>query len=244
MGRREATLEFVQNCRAAASVGDIARLLFLEMEACGIRYVACASHVDPLRPPRGAVAMVNYPHPWLIQFSDNRYAERDPIFFGAHTSLLPFWWREFIAGCKLAPDQRRILNEAAECGLINGFTIPIHAPGALPASCSLVPGPEGIDPLIVPDLQVMAVHAHEEARVRAGGKPRQPVVLTKRQKQCLVLAARGKSDALIGDILGITQTTARHTVEHARQRYGVSSRIQAVMYAYLDGTISLTDLSD
>lgn len=244
MGRREATLEFLQKCRTAASADDIARMLYAEMETCGIRYVACASHVDPIKPPRGAVAICNYPFPWQLWFSDNGYAKRDPIFFGAHSALLPFWWEEYVRAQKLARDQRRILNEAAECGLVKGLTIPIHAPGALPASCSLVPGPDGIDPLIVPDLQVMAVHAHEEARLRVGGSPREAVVLTKRQKECLVLAARGKSDPLIGDILGVTTATARHTIEHARARYGVSSRVQAIMYAYIDGTITLTDLSD
>ena len=144
----------------------------------------------------------------------------------------------------LARDQRRILNEAAECGLRKGLTIPIHSPGALPASCSLVPGPDGIDPLIVPDLQLMAFHAHEEARLRATGETRKPVVLTKRQKECLALAARGKSDPLIADILGIKTATAKHTIEHARARYGVSSRIQAIMFAYLDGTLTLSDLAD
>lgn len=244
MGRREATLDFVQKCRAAASAEDIARFLFAEMEACGIRYVACASHVDPLKPPTGAVAIVNYPHPWLVWFSDKQYANRDPIFFGAHNALLPFWWEEFVVQYDLARDQRRILNEAAECGLRKGLTIPIHSPGALPASCSLVPGPDGIDPLIVPDLQLMAFHAHEESRLRATGEARKPVVLTKRQKECLALAARGKSDPLIADILGIKTATAKHTIEHARARYGVSSRIQAIMFAYLDGTLTLSDLAD
>lgn len=244
MRQRVATIEFVQRCREAATARDITYLLLTEMEACGVAYVACASHVDPLRPPRGAVLILNYPIPWVVHYSDNAYAGRDPVFFGAHNTLLPFWWEDFLRRCKLAPDQKKILNEGGECGVRNGLTIPIHAPGALPASCSLIPGPDGIDPLIVPDLQAMAFHAHEEARLRAGGRPRTPVVLTKRQKECLALAARGKSDALIGEILGISTNTARHTIEHARTRYGVSQRVQAIMFAFIDGTLTLSDLSD
>lgn len=53
------------------------------MAKYGIAYVACASHVDPLKPPKGAVVMCNCPMPWLNRFSEECYAGRDPIYFGA-----------------------------------------------------------------------------------------------------------------------------------------------------------------
>ncbi len=244
MRQRNATLDFVEACRALTSADEIAQLLFAEMERCGVLYVACASHVDPLKPPAGAVAMVNYPSPWLVRFSERRYAGRDPIFWGARWSGREFWWDEFIAQHALAKDQKRILLEAAECGLKGGLTIPIHSPGALPASCSLVPGSDGVDPLIVPDLHFMALHAHEQARLRAGGDRRVPVQLTKRQHECLALAAQGKSDYSIGQILGISPRTACHTIENARQRYGVANRVQAIVLALFDGQLSTSDVAD
>jgi DNA-binding CsgD family transcriptional regulator len=242
MRRREATLDFLAKCRSARSATEIAELLFEEMAKCGIRYVACASHVDPLNPPPGAVAIVNYPIAWLKWFSERNYAQRDPIFWGAGFSPVPFWWDEFVKCYKLERDQKRILNEARECGLSAGVTIPIYSPNAFPASCSLVPGPDGFDPLDLPDLQFMALHAHAEAMLRAGAAVQPPVLLTKRQQECLTLAGVAKSDWAIGKILGISSRTVHHHLENAKRRYGVSHRVQAVVQAMIDGQITPHDL--
>jgi LuxR family quorum-sensing system transcriptional regulator CciR len=244
MPRRQATFDFLARCRSADSVHEIAELLFREMADCGIAYVACASHVDPLNPPPGAVAMVNYPEDWLEHFSAREYARHDPIFWAARMATTPFWWNDLIARQGLRRQQKRILSEARECGIANGVTIPIHVPGALPASCSLVPGTDGFDPLLLPDLQFIAVHALEEARRRAAPSPRPRIVLTERQRQCLVLAAGGKSDWMIGKILGISPRTVHHTIEAAKQRYGVSHRVQAVMRAILDGEINPHEVAE
>jgi hypothetical protein len=74
MRPREATLDFLDQCRAARSGAEIAELLFSEMSKCGIVHVACASHVDPLKPPRGSVMMCNYPMSWQTRFSEKKYA--------------------------------------------------------------------------------------------------------------------------------------------------------------------------
>lgn len=235
---RHATMEFVAKCRAAHSVDEVARLLFLELADCGIAFVACASHVDPLNPPPGAVAMVNYPQDWLEHFSARDYAKHDPIFYAARVAITPFRWSELVARKELRGPQKRILSEAAECGLADGLTIPLHAPTALPASCSVVPGQDGFDPLLLPDIQFMAMHAHDEARKRASGLAPQRVTLTERQRECLVLVAAGKSDWAIGQILGLSPRTVHHTMEAVKRRYGVSHRIQAAMCAVLDGEIN------
>ena len=237
MAYRQATLDFVVKCQSAQTVGDIAGLLFSEMASCGIAHVACASHVDPLHPPPGAVAMVNYPDVWLKRFSEMQYAKRDPVFWGARFLSTPFRWKDLIEQRQLASDQRNILNEARECGIADGLTIPIHTPGALPASCSLVPGADGVDPLLVPDIQFMAIHAHEEARLRAAKKSNTPVVLSRRELEYLTLAATGKSDWAIAQLVGRSPRTVHHILENAKKKYGVSHRIQAVMRAILDGSI-------
>lgn len=244
MRMRLKTIEFLEDCRAAETADEIGELLKTALADVGIAYVACASHVDPLKPPRGAVTIVNYPVEWLTHFSEKGYAKRDPIFWAAGWMARPFWWDELFMALTVANDQRRILNEARECGIAGGMTIPIHSPGALPASCSLVPGPDGVDPLDVPDIQFMALHAHEEARLRAGGKIMPPPVLSKRQRECLALVAQGKSDYVIGKILGVSPRTVEHTVESARRKFGVSHRTQAVALAVMHRLITATDLSD
>src|SRR5262249_34637051 len=60
----------------------------------------------------------------------------------------------------------------------------------------------------------------------------QPVSdLSPRELQCLQWASRGKTDAEIGLILGISARTARFHIENAKKKLGAATRVQAVAEA-------------
>lgn len=245
MKASRAALEFLERCGTATSADEVKEMLFAGLGDLGFRHVACCSHVDPLDPPAGAVVMINYPAPWLQRFSEEGYAARDPVFLGARRSGVPFFWNDLDREGTLARDQKRILREAAEFGLKDGLTFPIHMPGALPASCSLAPGPDGFDPLDMPGVFMMAIYAHETARAHLGQPRRGPLaVLSARERECLQLAARGKSDWTIAAILGIRERTVHNTIERAKRRLGVATRVQAVVRAVVDGQIPIETLED
>ncbi|HRK65527.1 MAG TPA: LuxR family transcriptional regulator [Terricaulis sp.] len=235
---------FAEFCDKAVSVDEISRRFMLEVRALGFAYAACASHVDPLKPPRGAVMMVNYPQNWLERFSARGYAARDPVFLAARRQALPFQWSDWRFRAGLDGDQIDILSEAADAGLIDGFTVPIHAPDALPASCSLAIGPDGVDPLSVRDAHWHAVYAHECARrlLLKSAPPPHPR-LGRRERQCLELIARGKTDFEISVILAVSEHTVHNTVRRIMGKYGVATRMQAFVRALRDGEISMQDVA-
>ena len=70
-----------------------------------------------------------------------------------------------------------------------------------------------------------------------------PVVLPPRERECLTLAGCGKSDWVIGEVLGVSWRTAHNAIERAKKRYGVSHRVQAVVRAVFDGQIMVDDLT-
>lgn len=235
---------FAEFCEEASSVEEVAARFMSEVRKLGFSHSACASHVDPLRPPSGAVMMLDYPREWLERFSVRGYALRDPVFVTAHRQALPFQWSNARFRQPLAADQIQILNEAAEVGLGDGITIPIHSPNALPASCSLAIGPDGVDPLRVRDAHWYAVFAHELARrilLRLEPPPRP--TLSRRERQCIELVARGKSDFEIGIILGLSEHTVHNTVRRAMRKYGVATRVQVCVRALRDQEIRLEDVA-
>lgn len=235
---------FAEFCDQATSAEIIGERFMREVAALGFCYAACASHVDPLKPPPGAVMMVNYPKIWLERFSANRYAARDPVFLAARRQVLPFQWSDWRFRHGLEADQIEILHEAADVGLADGFTIPIHAPDALPASCSLAIGPDGIDPLHVRDAHWYAVYAHESARrLLSTPAPRRRVRLGRRERQCLELIARGKSDFEISVIVGLSEHTIHNTVRRIMSKYGVATRVQAFVRALRDGELRMEDVA-
>ena len=101
---------FAEVCDRATNVDELHTAFMREIRELGFTHAACASHVDPLRPPAEAVMMVDYPLPWLQRFSDQNYAKRDPVYWRARRQTLPFQWsdRVFRAGLAVLRATRKI----------------------------------------------------------------------------------------------------------------------------------------
>jgi DNA-binding NarL/FixJ family response regulator len=63
--------------------------------------------------------------------------------------------------------------------------------------------------------------------------------LTAREREVLVLVARGKSNQDIADTLVISERTARTHVSHIIGKLGMESRIQAALWAIRNGLVAL-----
>ena len=95
----------------------------------------------------------------------------------------------------------------------------------------------------LPLLQLVGAFAFEAARrMRRDRFTGGPVLLTDRQRECVMWVARGKSDWEIAKILGISEETAREHVSNARERYGVPKRTLVAVHALFDGTIGFLDI--
>src|SRR5690606_15927007 len=157
-----------------------------------------------------------------------------------------FSWSKLSSLIDLTPRDRRILDLAALRGIGDGFTIPAHVPGESNGSCSFatVAG-RAISEEHLPLAQLAGAFAFEAARriwqVRETGLA-PPPRLTDRQRDCVVWAARGKSDWEIARILGLSHETVIEYLKRARERYGVTKRTMLVIHTLFDGTISFADV--
>lgn len=236
---------FAESCETAASLDELSARYLLEMERLGFPYVALSSHVDPLNPPPGAVMVLRYPQSWVAHYSAENFQNEDPVFDAATRRGRPFHWDEPAFVATMTGDQRRVFQEGSEAGIAHGFTIPIRGPDALPASCSMIPDAGGVDPLNYRLVHTMSVLMHEAAR-RLVAQPitAQAPRLTKLQRRCLTMVARGKSDWAISSILGVSEKSVYRIIERARAKLGVATRTQAIVHALYLGAISLYDVMD
>ena len=131
-------LDFLDFCERQTSAQVIEDRFVSTLQALGYEYVACASHVDPLRPRPGGVSVLNYPVPWVQHYSEADFARIDPVFLAARIMSSPFNWVDCLAKMRLSREQQRVLDEGALYGLSKGLTIPLRSPDVIPASCSLI----------------------------------------------------------------------------------------------------------
>lgn len=247
MNQFEVAQGFIEQCQTGAPVDVLAQAFQRCTEALGFRHFACCSHVDPLKPPRRAVMLHSYPKEWAQLFSELELFDIDPVFLQASRSLVPFFWDTQAFQDELSPPQQEMFHEARRYGLTRGYTIPIHsvdAPRDFRASCSVVPDSESIEQSAYLAVQLMTFYLYDAASKDAQEKDPPPVQqpLSRRERQCLELAAQGKSDWVSSRILGLSERTVHNHVENAKRRLQVATRMQAVMHALAGQQISLGDV--
>lgn len=238
--------EFIELSQRAANASELTAAFARAITALGFRHFACCSHVDLLRPPPHAVVLHSYPSAWVRLYSDEKLFQIDPVLRRAETTLLPFVWDEaFRTG--LTRQERDMLMQAESFGISHGFTIPIHQVSVralYAASCSVVPASSSVEPPSYFVVQVMAPYLYDAASREADAQEAEGVLveLSNRERQCLELVAQGKSDWVVGKLLSISERTVHNHIERAKRRFGVTTRVQAIVHALATRQISFGDV--
>ena len=123
--------------------------------------------------------------------------------------------------------------DAAEYGLRDGVTMPVHSPqgelGIL--SLSLDAPPErarAITETALPIIQLLATHLHQAVRRLGSLSQEVDANLTMRERECLTWAADGKTSNEIAQLLGISDNTVNFHLNNAMQKLDVVSRQHAI----------------
>lgn len=245
MKRFDIAQAFIQQYSDGAPLDDLKLTFVKAIHDLGFRYFACCSHVDLLRPPLQSVMFQSYPDDWVRYFSDLNLSRVDPIFCHATRSFLPFSWDDKDFCSTLTHSQKDILVRAKEFGIEHGYTVPIHRPYSAPASCSVIPHAKRIHPAGRAAIHIMAGFMYE-AVFRT--LPKTTLLdhinlrLSNRERQCLELAAQGKSDWEIATIVGIAERTVHAHIERAKRRLGVTTRVQAIVQSLFERQLCFGDV--
>ncbi|WP_293880479.1 LuxR family transcriptional regulator [Sphingomonas sp.] len=210
----------------------------------GCRYFALTHHVDFANKPSGTVRIHNYPHAWEVWFDAHGLGISDPVHRASHKLSRGFRWSEARTLLPFAAKDQAILDAALAHGIGDGFTVPSNIPGQLLGSCTFATTPEcAISDDNIPAAQVLGLLAFDKPCALTNTRiARVAPALTPRQREVVMLVARGKSDWEIAIILAISHGTATGHVREARQRYGTSNRILLAVRAIADGTISVHEI--
>jgi LuxR family quorum-sensing system transcriptional regulator CciR len=235
---------FLDHIKSAADNAEVRESLALACETMGFQYYALTQHSASVESQ--AIRLYNYPSGWVRWFDENNLSVTDPVHRASEITCLGFSWSDVPAMIKLTRADREILGRARREGIGDGFTVPAHVPGEVSGSCSFA-----VDPLrdmpdrSLPMVQLVGAFAFEAARRLNGVRnvaPGQPPVLTDRQRDCVLWAARGKTAWEIAQILGLSEDTVIEHLKLARERYQVPKQALLAIWALFDGLITFSDI--
>lgn len=247
MGMYALAMEFVRVVEEVHSVEDLQAAMDSVTVQLGFQYFALTHHVDIIAEAGSAIRIHSYPTHWADYYDGQRLGVCDPVHRASHVTSVGFCWSRLPEMIPLTAEDRRVLVLGREQGIGDGFTVPANVPGEARGSCSFAnqdgrPMPSEM----LPAAQFAGAFAFEGARRLWSTRGRltspPPAVMTDRQRDCVLWAARGKGDWEIGRILGIGEETVARHIKMACERYGVNKRTLLAIRALFDGTLTFSDI--
>jgi LuxR family quorum-sensing system transcriptional regulator CciR len=236
--------EFLEQIKAAESNRDLEQALGQACRTMGFQYFALTQHLAS--PDQQAIRMHNYPEPWVDWFDANGLSVTDPVHRASQVTNAGFVWSEVPAMIKLTRADEQVLERARREGIGDGFTVPAHVPGEVSGSCSFAVEPlRGMPERTLPLIEAIGAFAFGAARRLNGIRdvaPGRPPVLTDRQRDCVLWAARGKTAWEIAQILNLSEETVIEHLKLARSRYDVPKQALLSIWALFDGLITFSDI--
>ncbi|WP_440957821.1 autoinducer binding domain-containing protein [Oceanicaulis sp. LC35] len=174
-------------------------------------------------------------------YLDERLFEHDPVTSRAATALQPQYWFEVEQTSPGTRFSQRLFALLREAGFADGFTIPVFGPYGLAAfvACGRFSGPFSLTAI---ELRVLQLASQElfsrTVGIRDVDAPAPPH-LSEREVEILQWLARGKSNAVIAAILGVSPHTVDTIMRRAFVKLEASNRIAAVLKALRAGLITL-----
>ena len=188
----------------------------------------------------------SYPDEWLKRYIDRGYLHYDMIYEQSRRSVVPFSWMEY-KRFQISEKADLIFNEAQAYKIFDGFSVPIHGPGAFAVFTAVPQGTdkerkEGIE-MGRGALTLLGLHVHERALAllpdNVAENSRLVSNLTAREQECLRWVAAGKNSNDISDILSISGSTVDSHLQSAMRKLNTQTRTHTVMRAAALGLIPL-----
>ena len=191
------------------------------------------------------VEITNYPLTWLKRYRRCGYAKVDPEPSMLREAWSPFAWDELKSR---APGARRLFEDAAVHGLVDGFTVPLYCSNGESAALTLAgprmpERPEERWALYFEAYQYQCM-AFPRLRSLLQTAPSPPAKdrLTDRQRNIVYLLMQGMGVKSIARHLGLHTRTIDDGLRRACLRLGVTSREQAIVRALATRQIDATSL--
>ncbi len=228
----------------AASIDHLNEAMARSTRDMGFDHFALSLEIGSSAANGISVLVHDYPASWADVYVGFNLAKSDPVRRAAERALLGFKWRRLGELVPMTEIEKTTFETGRRHGLADGFTVPRHLPGKLIGSCTFVTGLGNS----IPDAMLIAAEMLGAMAISSAGRlsgwtgRQERPKLTDRQRDCVLWAARGKTDWEISRILGIRHETVIQHLKDARERYDTHKRASLILHALYDGLIGFADI--
>lgn len=183
----------------------------------------------------------NFPSEWLSRYNSENHLAHDPVVKISKHSETGIVWRRMSSEHVVSKRSQRVMLEATEFGLHDGFTVPVYNADG---SQSLVSFGGPVVDLGIEDLGALEVvsifGANRLRQIALAGvnKVRRVADLTPRELECVQWVSDGKTNWEIAQILGVSEKTVQHLLSHASAKLNSVNRTQLAVSAIRERIIS------
>jgi DNA-binding CsgD family transcriptional regulator len=231
--------KFAYNSRYIVNIDELTHDLFATTKELGvhqghfIRYKKSKADLEIVK----IDGSVNTP--FTTRYDGEHMSRIDPFIRRAVNDLAPFTWDQVSRDEADNEDTQYFIQVCKDNGMADGFVIPSHDHDGTLGIVTFKGKGISTNFDLHPHLEHLAMHYRAGIKRIVDAQEPQPTeaVLTPRQLEVIKWIAAGKSDWETGAILGLSQATVNRHVELAKERLGVSTRIQVVVHALTTGLI-------
>ena len=226
-----ATFDFIEQLDHKTDISALITAFQGLNEKFGLNCFMVGDPTQPKVPREGRMWASTWPQEWLAHWMTQNYIAVDPIINQLLMRNEPIRWQD----ARRATDEIgiRILDEAAQFGLVDGFTVPVYTREGIIVGISIGAEKYELGRHDETCLHMAAIYFHAKLeRLRARMMPPSSTQrLTPRERECLSWVAAGKTDWEISQILAISEQTAHEYVQNALMKLKATTRAQAVATA-------------
>lgn len=220
----------VAECRTPEALWEFVGQYFAGTAVDRIIYL----HLPPIGAPderSPGLRADGYPEELVSRYLAERLYRDNPMLRIAQTNAEPVYWDELEREAALTPREQAFLGELRRADIGCGVGIPVYGPNGRVGHCGLGfrPGVRRLTPEVLREFQWVCQLGHLRYCDMIQEVLGPPPALSERESEVLALVARGKSNSLIGEILGISSHTVDAHLRRIYQKLGVFDRISAAV---------------
>lgn len=227
---------FIEETNRAKSKAEVLGLYLKAMEQFGydcVNYSYVTDQPDINQQAEFGLE-TTYPKEWLARYTEKNYLPVDPPFLYAMRFNGPFTWASLVKMWEYSAVQNQINDEANVFQMFKGAAVSIHGrfgglsgvgiassyDKEMPTSTTL----RKIDLLTRQFHYVYSIHNDQSKTLKK-------IQLSQREREILLWASEGKSDTIIGTLLGLKHSTVRYHWGNIFKKLEVNERTLAVVKA-------------